>query len=142
MTLMFIDAMTQALALTARYLGIPVVDSARQPLEAPGGTVMLVTEFGPEEASAADLNTLNTARANKDITGKQYRRELLRRGVLEPDFDEDEHAYDLDKEKEEDMMDGFGDPNNQNKNEPPPPDVDDKNEEKGKEYDDSKNGDE
>lgn len=87
-TLLFVDAFEQVLAMTAKWLNI------KEGVK-PGGGVELVTDFGPEEASAVDLTTLGSAWQGGAISSKQYRREIKRRGVLSDDFDEDENAKEL-----------------------------------------------
>lgn len=83
-TLNFIDALQTALALTAQWMGLPINEAGNFF----GGTVTLVTDFGPEDASGVDIAALTTLRQARDISGKQMRREAKRRGILADDFDE------------------------------------------------------
>lgn len=99
-TLNFLDAMQTALALTARWMNLSSDDKAVEE-EFNGGTVQLVTDFGPEDASGVDISALQAARLGRDISGHQYRKELKRRGILADDFDEKLN----DKELEEEALD-------------------------------------
>lgn len=101
MTLRFKEAFEKALALTAQMIGINRTDTDA---EFHAGTVTIVTDFGPEEASGIDLNALITARANKDISRNTFLSELMRRGILPKEFDADTN-YD---ELEQEVMDAFG----------------------------------
>jgi hypothetical protein len=86
-TLRFVDAVQQALKITAEWLG-----------EEEGGTVHITTDFGPENVSADDLRTINEARARGDLSRPQWIRELKRRGILADDFDEDKNESELEDE--------------------------------------------
>ncbi len=101
MTLRFVESFQQALALTSQMIGIAPKDPDTEFF---AGTVTLVTDFGPEEASGIDLNALITARANKDISRNTFLSELIRRGILPKEFDPKTN-YD---ELEEEVMDAFG----------------------------------
>lgn len=83
----FIDSVNLALSYTAEWLKM---DS--------GGTVEMVTEFGPETVESADLDALKAARATRDISRETYLFELKRRGVLDEDFDADEDQHELEEE--------------------------------------------
>ena len=96
-TLNFIDAMQSALALTAKWMNISN-DASKVDEKFHGGTVQLVTDFGPEDASGVDQSALNTMRAARDISGKQMRREAKRRGILADDFDEELNKKELEEE--------------------------------------------
>ncbi len=89
----FADALTQALDLTAKWLGIE-----------DGGDAELETDFGPEEVSQAELQTLRETRKMRDISRVAYLEELKRRGLLNEEFD-------IEKDKpllEGEAMDMFG----------------------------------
>lgn len=87
MTVRFMDACNQALQFTAEWLRI---DQA--------GEVIISTEFGPEDVDANDLRTLIETRKNGDISRKAYLTELVRRGLLDDDFDIDADAEVLEEE--------------------------------------------
>lgn len=76
-TVRFIDTMNTALDFTAQWMGLEE-----------GGTVTVNTEFGPEEIEEPDVETLNSARKNRDISRVAYLTELKRRGVLAEDYDD------------------------------------------------------
>lgn len=91
------DAIENGLVLTCLWYSIRDYDPA----------VTVYTDFDVE-GSADDLNTLNAARKNRDISGKTYRHELQRRNILGADFDEEKEAEeilieapDLDEEDED-----------------------------------------
>lgn len=86
-TLSFIDACQSALALTAQWLG-----------QEDGGTVTLITDFGPEEASGIDISALSQARQARDISQQNYLIELKRRGILADDFDISNNKTELEEE--------------------------------------------
>ena len=99
-TLNFIDAMQTALAMTAQWMNLPTKKVGEEDVFY-GGSVQLVTDFGPEDASGVDLSALQAARQGRDISGHQFRKEMKRRGILADDFDEEEN----DRELEEEAMD-------------------------------------
>jgi hypothetical protein len=96
-TLSFIDAMQTALALTARWMKLST-NEGKVDETFYGGTVQLVTDFGPENASDADVKALLESTKLGMLSGPQLRRELRRRGVLADDFDEEANQKELDEE--------------------------------------------
>jgi len=93
-TLNFIDAMQSALALTARWMNLSS-DETKVNETFHGGTISLVTDFGPEDASGVDQALLTSMQQARVISAQQMRREAKRRGVLSDDFDEDQNAREL-----------------------------------------------
>jgi hypothetical protein len=93
--LTFIDAVQTALAVTARWLEIEPEGDAT---EWSGGTIELITDFGPEEVSAIDYNALVMARQGRDISQDVFLSELKRRGTLAEGFDPEKNKADLQKE--------------------------------------------
>jgi hypothetical protein len=92
MTIRFMDAVNQALFITAQWLKLP-----------DGGTVEIATDFGPENPDQSDMNVLKFTRNRNDISRKNYLRELKRRGILPDDFDIDEDQTFIEKE----VLDGL-----------------------------------
>lgn len=90
MTFRFIDALEEALDMTAIWLGI----------QSGGGSVEMATEFGPEESDAADLNSLDKANTRRVISDRRYATELQRRGVLSDDYDFEEDQAEVASDKE------------------------------------------
>jgi hypothetical protein len=95
-TLNFVDAFQTALLMTAKWMGLDTTGEEGKPRSA--GTVTLITDFGPEDASGVDLAALQAMRQARDISGKQMRREAKRRGILADDFDEEENQKELGEE--------------------------------------------
>lgn len=91
----FQDALTQALAITAKWLGSEDGD---------GGEMELVTDFGPEEFTGQDFTALNGARGKGDLSLETYLNELKRRGVLDEDLDIDEEMAKVEQEAMELMQ--------------------------------------
>ena len=60
------------------------------------------------EADAAELDTLQKTRAQKDISRKTYLDELQKRGVLSDDFDEEQDQEFLEEEAKNSLGDMFG----------------------------------
>jgi hypothetical protein len=89
----FNDALEQAMALTAEYLGIDELPEITVPVD-----------FGPEEIVSGDLDALKEARKGRDLSRETYLEELGRRGVLADDFDPAENERQL--ESEDDMAFG------------------------------------
>jgi len=87
MTVRFIDALNLALLYTAKWMKI----------ENPG-TVVISTDFGPDEINSDDLTTLRESRKNRDISRRAYLTELMRRGVLSDDFDMEADAELIEEE--------------------------------------------
>ena len=112
-TLRFADALDQVLDLTALWLG-----------GEDGGTAVLTTDFGPEEISQAEMTTLRETRKAKDISRVAYLEELMRRGLLNEEYDIEADAAVIEQE----TMDMFGGPLD---DEPPVPGKE-KPDEKGK----------
>lgn len=95
-TLNFKDAVQRALVVTAQWMGVKIKETTNSSEGA--GTITIVTEFGPEDVSRDDLNTLQAARKAGDISRKLFLNELERRGLLGPDFDFDRNEEELEKE--------------------------------------------
>ena len=87
MTVRFMDAVQTALAFTAVWMRLES-----------GGSVLISTEFGPEDALTQDLAALRDARKERDISRTQHLIELKRRAVLRDDFDLDQNQAELDEE--------------------------------------------
>lgn len=96
-TLNFIDAMQSALALTAKWMNLSS-DEGKVDEKFHGGTVTIVTDFGPEEATMVDQKLLHEMQKARVISGKTMRKEAKRRGVLADDFDEAENKKELQEE--------------------------------------------
>lgn len=77
----FVDFIEQALGVTADWMGLG---------KDQGGSVSINTEFGLSMNKATDLDVLLKARAAKEISHDTFIDELMRRGVLDEDFDDDE----------------------------------------------------
>ncbi len=75
MTFGFMDAMEQAMLLTANMIG-----------KDEGGSVRVNTDFSINETEIVDLQTLVTARKDREISHEAFIAELKRRGVLHEDF--------------------------------------------------------
>lgn len=88
MTLQFKSALEEALRFTAMWLN-----------EDSGGTVTLLTDFGPEEVSREDFEALKDAETRGRISRKVFLEEYKRRGVLNDKYDFDEDSKQLLDEK-------------------------------------------
>ena len=95
-TLNFIDAMQTALALTAKWMNITSDDQEDGKFH--GGTVTIVTDFGPEGTNDTDVNALLESHKLRILSGPQVRKELRRRGILADEFDEKVNQKELDTE--------------------------------------------
>ncbi|ATS92196.1 portal protein [Stenotrophomonas phage DLP4] len=93
----FQDCLEQAMKYTANWLG-----------QGDGGSVQVDSDVDLGEADAAELDTLNKARAQRDISRKTYLGELQKRGILSDDFDEEQDAEFLEEEAKNTMGDMFG----------------------------------
>ena len=87
MTIRFKHAVDYALWITAQWMRLEN-----------GGTAVISTEFGPEEVNQADLNTLRETRKMRDISRKAYLEELIRRGLLDEEYDIEADATVLEQE--------------------------------------------
>jgi hypothetical protein len=76
MTLRFIDSVNTALDMTAAWIG-----------EKEGGTVLITTDFGPDETSDYDIRGLLEARRNRDLSREGFLNEFKRRGMLAENFE-------------------------------------------------------
>ncbi len=94
-TLRFMDAINQVLALTAAWMKLE-----------DGGTAEVSTDFGPEEATTQTLTTLRETRKMRDISRENYLKQLMRLGLLDDEFDIEEDANQLEVE----AMNAFGEP--------------------------------
>lgn len=92
----FKDAVQRALVVTAKWMGLELADTDVESESA--GTVKIVTEFGPEDVSGHDLSALQNARKMGDISRKRFLKEMVRRGLLAADFDEDKNEEELEQE--------------------------------------------
>jgi hypothetical protein len=82
------DALENAMKLTCLWLGI---DETKFEPE-----IAVFTDFDDFATDqAADLTAIGTARTNRDLSQKNYFRELKRRGTLRAEFDVDENAAEL-----------------------------------------------
>ncbi|MCP4900889.1 MAG: DUF4055 domain-containing protein [bacterium] len=75
-TLRFQDALWNAIALTAKWLGLPA-----------GGTVEIFSDFAAPPAGGETLRVLIEARKNKDLSREAFLNELVRAGILDATFD-------------------------------------------------------
>lgn len=89
----FNEALVQVLRVTAKWLKVD---------ETKVGKLEVVTDYGPEEANQVDVGALTQARVNRDLSRKQFLKELKRRGILPDEFDLDEN----DRELEDEPLDG------------------------------------
>jgi hypothetical protein len=78
MTIRFMDFINNCLAVHAAWLG-----------QEEGGTVDLLTDFGPDELDDNDTSMLEKLRDSRDISRKAVIEESIRRGVLSEDYDMD-----------------------------------------------------
>jgi hypothetical protein len=78
MTLRFIDAADNALAIHAHWLG-----------EQAGGGVKITTDFGPEEVTGEDSDILMGLRKDRDISRLTVIKEAQRRGTISEEYDPD-----------------------------------------------------
>lgn len=82
------NALENAMLLTCLWLGIK--DSDYEP------EIEIFDDFDDFTTDqASDLSALQFARTNKDLSHKNYLRELKRRNTLRPDLDDDENAAQL-----------------------------------------------
>lgn len=88
MTLRFIDTVNNALSVTGAWLNIK--DST--------GSVIITTEFGPEELNDVDAKTLSSARQKREISRIAYIKELKRRGIIDEEYDAVEDVLELKRE--------------------------------------------
>lgn len=95
MTVSFEDALATALSYTFDWMR----------LENPGVTFELCKDYDIEETDAKGLDALDKARKNKDISRKALLGELIRRGVLDEDFDMEADATELEDESQKAMDD-------------------------------------
>ena len=87
MTIRFIDTVNNALSITAAWLN-----------QAEGGTVDILTDFGPEELNDVDAKTLTQIRQKRDISRVAFINELKLRGILQPEYDAVADVVELKKE--------------------------------------------
>jgi hypothetical protein len=76
MTLRFMDAADNALAIHAHWLGKDT-----------GGGVKITTDFGPEEVTGEDSAILLSLRKDRDISRLTVIKEAQRRGTISEDYD-------------------------------------------------------
>lgn len=93
----FQDCVELAMQYTADWIG-----------KDDGGSVQINDNVDLSEADAAELDTLNKARAGRDISRKTYLDELQKRQILSDDFDEEQDAEFLAEEAKDSMGDMFG----------------------------------
>lgn len=108
------DALENAVVITCLWLDIPA--------DTYDPSVSVFTEFD-DWTDGKDVDALNTARTNKDISRETYWFELRRRGILSPEFDAEVEEQRLLDEVPGDgldtALDGPGDPGmNDNNNDP------------------------
>lgn len=94
----FQDCIEQALQLTAQWIGLET-----------GGSVTLTSDVDINELDASELDALQKARAQRDISRMTYLEELKRRGVLADDFDMEADAELLAEEAENTLGGMFDD---------------------------------
>ena len=90
MTMRFIDAVNNALAVHAYWMSLP-----------DGGTVTITTDFGPEEVTKEDASLLTELRKGRDISRLAFIKEAQRRGVMSEEYDQE---ADLKQLQEEDKV--------------------------------------
>lgn len=93
----FQDCVELAMQYTADWIG-----------QEDGGSVQINDDVDLSEADAAELDTLNKARAARDISRKTYLDELQKRSILSDDFDEEQDAEFLAEEAKDALGDMFG----------------------------------
>jgi hypothetical protein len=91
MTIRFMDFINNCLAVHAAWLG----------LETGGGTVDLLTDFGPDNVEKEDYTFLEKIRAGRDISRVALIEEAKRRGTLSEDYDPEADFQQLIKEDRE-----------------------------------------
>ncbi len=91
------DSLAAAVQYTVNYMGASV----------DGGTIEVNTEFA-EPVNEGDVDTLNTARAARDLSKVTYWSELKRRHVLSEDFDAEKEQALLADEPPDVMPEGAG----------------------------------
>jgi hypothetical protein len=89
MTIRFIDAVEQAIEVTADWVGVELSKELK---------VMITTDFGPEEVKDADMRVLAEARRNRDLSRERFVGEMKRRGALADDFDNEQNVKELESE--------------------------------------------
>lgn len=87
MTLRFMDAVDNALWMTAQWLKLPQ-----------GGKVKIATDFGPEKSDQNDMLVLQFTRKIRDISRKAYLDELKRRGLLQDEYDAEKDLDQIENE--------------------------------------------
>ncbi len=92
MSLRFMDALNNAWRMMSAWTGDD---------PASFGMLTVSTEFGPEEPNQADLQAIDAARKDGDISRSTRLKELQRRGTLADDFDEEQNLKELEAEREE-----------------------------------------
>jgi hypothetical protein len=103
------NALENAMSMTCMFMGVKF-----QP------EVNVFNEFDDVTDDGKDLDTLNTARTNRDISQPTYWQELQRRKVLSPEFDKDHETELLLAEAPADDGADEGDPNNPPATKPKP----------------------
>ncbi len=92
----FQDCLEQALQFTANWLGLES-----------GGSLRVNTDVDIAEADATELDILQKARAQKDISRKTFLDELQKRGVLSDDFNQEEDLAFIEEEGQNTLGDMF-----------------------------------
>jgi hypothetical protein len=93
-TLRFISFAEQLLYFTAKWLK-----------EEKYGSIIIPTDFGPDEFTSEDMNALISSRKNRDLSRQTLLTELKRRAVLGDDFDEKQNEADLQEETDKLLAD-------------------------------------
>ena len=91
----FQDAVASVLRLTDKWIRI---ESGQNPDEADGGTIEVITDYGPEEADQVYASLLMFARTNRDISRPQLIAQLKAIGVLPDSFDDAANERELEAE--------------------------------------------
>lgn len=126
-TMRFMDTINLALDYTAAWLKMEAGKA---------GTVLITTEFGPEEINGADLTALSSARNLRDLSRENFLKELKRRGILEDEFDMEENNNQLEAEALSfQSMSTFDEDEDEDKDEDDEEDDDKKNKDKDDEED-------
>ncbi|MHA2063678.1 MAG: DUF4055 domain-containing protein [Candidatus Thorarchaeota archaeon] len=90
MTIRFTDFVNNCLAVHAAWMNLPT-----------GGTVELLTDFGPDDLDDNDTNILMKLRDGRDISQKAVIEAAIRRGILPEDFDAEADVQQIIKEDKE-----------------------------------------
>lgn len=96
----FLDAAENVLRLTDKWMKIADGGDGK---DADGGTVGIITEFGPEEVEQVHASLMTFARSNSDLSRTKFLELLQEFGALPPGFDFDENDREIEDEQAEQM---------------------------------------